>query len=504
VTATATSAPVEEVKIDDIKELLSQAEQRTLTKEECDRIFNLALSYFHMTEMLADRNTTIARLRKELLGPSSEKTDKLLPDNEEDASSPGDSKPEEPAGGGKPQAKPPRRGHGRNGAEDYVGAERIRCQHATLKAGDRCPKCKKGKLYPKKPAVLVRVTAQAPIGASVYEQDRLRCNLCLEIFTAPAPAGVGEEKYDAPSASMIVLLRYGYGVPMNRIEALEHDFGIPLPTSTQWEIAEACAAMIKPAYDELVRQAAQGEVVHNDDTGVKILELREQIDSRSPEEDNGRTGIFTTGIVARVGERQIALFFSGRQHAGENLADLLRQRAAELPPPVQMCDGLSRNLPKTFEVILANCLAHGRRQFVDLIDSFPRECRHVLESLREVYHQDDVAKERGMSVAERLQHHQTHSGPVMAELKGWLEAQIAERKTEPNSGLGKAINYLTQRWAELTLFLRQPGAPLDNNVCYAALGITDIMPTSELCRVPTPHGLRVSEATDLQGFADAA
>lgn len=466
----AKSAPIEEVDIEDIKELLSQAEHRPLTKEECDRIFHVALSYFHVTEMLADRNATIAKLRKELFGPSSEKTDKVLPSSEAAGMPSGEGRPEKPAGEGPAQAKSPRKGHGRNGAEDYAGAERIRCPHGTLKAGDRCPECKKGKLYPmSKPAVLVRVTAQAPLAARVYEQDRLRCNLCLVIFTAPAPEGVGEEKYDAASASMIALLRYGYGMPMNRIEALERDFGIPLPASTQWEIVEECAATIRPAYDELVRQAAQGEVVHNDDTGVEILELRRQLASRSPAEDDGRSGIFTTGIVARVGERQIALFFSGRQHAGENLADLLRQRAAELPPPVQMCDGLSRNLPKTFEVILANCLAHGRRQFVDLIDRFPRECRHVLESLREVYHQDDVTKERGMSAAERLQHHQIHSSPVMAELEGWLEAQIAEKKTEPNSGLGKAIAYLTQRWDALTLFLRRAGAPLDNNLCERAL-----------------------------------
>ena len=61
-----------------------------------------------------------------------------------------------------------------------------------------------------------------------------------------------------------------------------------------------------------------------------------------------------------------------------------------------------------------------------------------------------------------MQLHQQHSGPVMEQLHGWLEAQFAERKTEPNSGLGKAISYLLRHWSKLTLFLRQPGAPLDN------------------------------------------
>ena len=54
-------------------------------------------------------------------------------------------------------------------------------------------------------------------------------------------------------------------------------------------------------------------------------------------------------------------------------------------------------------------------------------------------------------------------------LHGWLDAQFAERRVEPNSSLGKAITYLLRHWKPLTLFLRQAGAPLDNNLCERAL-----------------------------------
>jgi hypothetical protein len=57
-------------------------------------------------------------------------------------------------------------------------------------------------------------------------------------------------------------------------------------------------------------------------------------------------------------ERRMALFFTGQKHAGENMAQLLKQRASGLSPPVQMCDALSRHVPKELETILANCLAH--------------------------------------------------------------------------------------------------------------------------------------------------
>jgi hypothetical protein len=93
---------------------------------------------------------------------------------------------------------------------------------------------------------------------------------------------------------------------------------------------------------------------------------------RDPSDE--RTGVFTSGIVS-VGEgHKIALYFTGSRHAGENLAEVLKQRSAELPSPIQMCDALSRNVPKLpagVEILLANCLAHGRRQFVDVAENPP-------------------------------------------------------------------------------------------------------------------------------------
>ena len=84
-----------------------------------------------------------------------------------------------------------------------------------MKAGDPCPdeQCG-GKVYSQRePGVLVRIKGQAPIAATVYELEKLRCNLCGDVFTAAAPAEAGEEKYDETAASMIALLCYGSGFP---------------------------------------------------------------------------------------------------------------------------------------------------------------------------------------------------------------------------------------------------------------------------------------------------
>jgi transposase len=326
------------------------------------------------------------------------------------------------------------------------------------------------------------------VKAMVYYLQKLRCNPCGAIFTAKLPEGVDSEKKYAPTVgSMIALLKYGYGMPFHRQEMLQGNLGIPLSDSTQWDIVNGQAERVEPLWEELVRQAAQGDLVHNDDTGVKILELMGERARQAALEDTDddtakdsaedsaeelgpeRTGMFTTGIVATADGHKIALFLSGRQHAGENLKDVLVRRAAELPPPIQMCDPLARNLPGKLKTILANCLAHGRRQFVDVADQFPEECQHVLETLGVVYHNDALAAERNLSPEQRLRFHQAESGPTMEELHVWLVRQFDERRVEPNSGLGKAISYLLRHWEKLTLFLRVPGAPLDNNICERAL-----------------------------------
>jgi transposase len=313
------------------------------------------------------------------------------------------------------------------------------------------------------------------LAATVYELEKLRCNLCGEVFTAEPPEGVGTEKYDATAASMIALLKYGSGFPFHRMERLQGSMEIPLPTSTQWEIVAETAEWIEPIYQELIRQAAQGEVLHNDDTTMKILALMGESRPRQPsakeelEKKSERNGIFTSGIVSTRAGQKIALFFTGRKHAGENLATVLAQRAEELGPPIQMCDALSRNLPKEFQIVVSNCIAHGRRKFVEVAAKFPEECRYVLETLGEVYQHEAFCREQGMSAEQRLGYHQSHSGPRMKELEEWFGEQFAERKVEPNSGLGQAITYMQNHWAKLTLFLRQAGAPLDNNLCERAL-----------------------------------
>lgn len=446
-----------EVSLAELEGLLEQARQEPLQEDGYQKLRNAVRTLGLVAELLEKQETTLAELRELLCPASTEKTAQVL---ERAGLDSGEKKP-------KAERKKPVAGHGRNGAAAYDGARRIQVPHESLKSGDPCPAGCGGKVYPQHdPGLRVRIYGQAPIAATVYELARLRCNLCGEVFTAAAPPEAGEKKYDETAASMMAVLRYGKGFPWTRLEGLQHGLGIPLPAATQCEILAETVVLLRPAFQELVRQAAQWELVHNDDTSMRVLSLdRGDVSAE-------RTGVFTSGIVWVFQQRRIALFFTGAQHAGENLADVLGQRRLELPPPIQMCDALSRNLPKLpppLQTVVANCLAHGRRAFVKVIASFPEPCRFVLETLGDVYKYDEQAQSGRLTAEERLHFHQQYSKPVMDKLQVWLRVQFAERLVEPNSGLGKAISYLLNHWARLTLFLEKAGAPLDNNLAERCL-----------------------------------
>ncbi|MBM4318899.1 MAG: transposase [Deltaproteobacteria bacterium] len=382
----------QEIRLDELKEILERARAAGLSADDVGKLEGAVDTLAFLTSELEAKGASLKRLRQMLFGASTEKTSNLFGDAAGDE--PGNpavvgeaaaptaagevtdpaATQQEPASetttkgeaaGEQPKQKP--KGHGRNGAASYTGAERISVPHGELTHGASCPFCQKGKVYEQKePAQLLRVFGMPPLSAKVWELQRLRCNLCGEVVTAQPPEGVGDKKYDESASSMVGLLRYGTGTPFERLEHLQGNLGVPLPASTQWELVAKAADLVEPAGEELLRQAAQGELMHNDDTNAKILELLAEQQPKpedSPDEESGqksgeRTGLFTTGIVSLVQSHLIALFFTGRQHAGENIRDVLAQRAAELPPPIQMCDALSRNTVGDFETIVANCITH--------------------------------------------------------------------------------------------------------------------------------------------------
>ena len=457
------------VNPEQLQQLRQRIRERKLEEADWRLIEGILETVQFLRDAVQKKSMAVKRLLRMLFGPRTEKSQAVLPDaaGEQQSASP------HTAPGEQRQHEGKRQGHGRNGAHEFWGAAKVHVAHPNLKSGGPCPKCPKGKVYPlSQPALLIHFLSSSPVAATLYECERLRCSSCGEVFTAEAPPQVSGKNYDESAGSMIAVLKYGHGFPFHRMEHLQEDLGVPLPASTQWGLVEQKANSILPVYDFLIERAAQGELLHNDDTTMKILQYLGKRAERYEEpeaHDKERTGIFTTGIISVVEDHKIALFFTGKHHAGENLLEVLDRRQTGRSPPLQMCDALSRNLPQHFKVILCNCLSHARRKFIELLEAFPQECQIVLEAFKSVYFTDQQAMKKDMNPQQRLSYHQAHSQPVMTGLQGWLHQQIDEKKVEPNSSLGGAIQYMLDHWEPLTRFLHVAGAPLDNNICERAL-----------------------------------
>jgi len=462
-----------ELSVQEIAAIVERTQTAALSAPDHAKLKAAIDTLAWVTAQLQTKDASIERLRKMIFGERTESTRNVLGEKGYDNGATAGTEAAQSVAASMlahPEPKPP--GHGKNAAAAYTGAQQVAVAHAQLHGGQACPGCTSGKLYAQnEPARLVRITGMAPLSATVYECERLRCNLCGEVYTAPAPEGVGNEKYDASATSMVGLLKYGAGLPFNRIEKLQEGMKIPLPAATQWDLVRSAAKTLAPVHEELLNQAAQFPVLYNDDTTMKVLQLtRAQRAAALADDLKGeRTGTFTSGIVATDAGFKIALFFTGARHAGENLSAVLARRSADLPAPIQMCDGLSRNVPSDFDTLLSQCITHARRKYVELTETFPEQVRFVLETLREVYITDARARTEGLDPEQRLQLHQNESAPRMAALERWMQGQFDQRIIEPNSSLGAAILYMQKRWPELTLFLRVADAPLDNNVCERIL-----------------------------------
>ena len=460
-----------------LDELLALARAASFPQPQYELLAGVLGTFIHVMHALQNAKTSLKRFRHMLFGKRTESTANVLkmigtgtggaiePAPNDSAALPG--------GVGKESKK--RKGHGRNGARAYSGARHINIDLPDLKSGAPCPQCFVGKVYDSPPRIVVKVVGQAPLAATVYRQARVRCRLCDFTETAPMPAGVSSSKYDHSCASVLALLRYGSGMPHHRLDKLQASMHVPVPDATQWDLVEKAAATgPRLAFEEMIKQAAQGDLLHNDDTPARILALMGE--RRAKAEAAGKAmpstkAINTTGIVSLVGEAKVkvVLFLTGPAHAGANLARVLAHRCAQLRAPQQMCDALAANTKGDFETILSLCLAHSRRQFVEVAENFPAPCRHVIDVLAKVYQIDACTKIEKMSDWQRLLHHRIHSRPPMLDLKKWMEKQIKERQVEPNSGLGQAMRYMLKHWWGLTQFYRKAGAALDNNVVERAL-----------------------------------
>jgi transposase len=476
----ADSDKIPQIDPTEIEILIEKLEQNKLEERERRLIVALLRTFLYIVAQLQEKKITLLKIKDMIFGRKSEKTKK----EKEKAGKGGNQTSEGGSGDDESgeQSREPRnekdesagdesasvkRGHGRNPVSAYPGAKKVRCRHGELQSGHDCPDMRcEGKVYRVlRPHQFTQFTGRPAITVTIYEQEVMRCNDCGKEYEAPLPEGVSPKRYDETADAAMAIIKSGLATPYNRSAALQRDCGMPLSESVMSERCKAVAETVYPIYEEMMRQAADGKVFYGDDTPVRILELMKENKKKKPGE---RVGMQTSGIVVRTKEGAlIALYMSGRKHAGENLEELFKMRSPCLELPIQMADALASNWSGEKERIQAVCLAHARRKFWEIRSFYLAECEYVLERIGKIYQNEEAAKE--MSPEVRLEYHRTQSGPIMEELREWMEREMAEKKVEPNSSLGKAIKYYLKNYHGLSAFLRHGEAPLDNNEAERAL-----------------------------------
>jgi transposase len=467
---------------EEVEALIERLENQQLEADDFSLLADLVRAMIWMESSLKEKQLSITRL-KAVFGiktESAKKLTKLLNNTStQDSENSGDNSAAEeensednsttektpsiegaPAGSESNPNKEPPKGHSHRPSSDYQEAEIIKIAHATLKKGCICPECNKGKLYNLAPGTVLRIIGQPWLSVKIYKPERLRCPVCLKVFTAKLPEELyTESRVDKTAKAIVSILKYRGGVPFYRQEQIQTILGNPISDTEVWNMTRDVAACIEPVFVALCDVAANAECIHNDDTKARILELMKQ----NEKENLQRTGIFTTALLAKTADKQVTLFFTGRQHAGENLNDLLDRRDEGLPIPIQSCDASSRNIPKDHATQVGYCNAHSRRNFYEIAPCWPQECIKIVAGYNAVFLNDKIAKERGLNPDERLKWHQKLSSSIMTKIKDYCQCLIDTKQVEPNSSLGKAIQYLKNHWEGLTLFLRVPGIPLSNN-----------------------------------------
>ena len=361
----------------------------------------------------------------------------------------------------KEEEKPKRKGgNGRRKPTDFTKAVHVDIPHPQLKHGDPCPCGCGGKVYrATRNNTFRHFIGCPPIQVTIYETEVLHSRLCDSTYAASLPPGVGPSHYDATAISVLALSRYGTGIPLYRQAGFLGALGVAIACSTQYEVVAKAGQLLEVVFEELKKITAQGKLAHFDDTGMKILKFVR-------DKDDKRTGIHTTGILSIHETFQVGLYLTGRNHAGENMAEIDKLRAPNLPAMLKMSDALASNFSEmekeTGEDVVACCMSHGRRNFVKVAKDFPEVTRRILLAIGQVYHNDKAAQEDELSPEARLAFHQTYSQEVMDGLKAELEQQL-DGQVEDNSTLGRAMLYMLNHWKPMTLFLRVAGAPLDNN-----------------------------------------
>lgn len=289
--------------------------------------------------------------------------------------------------------------------------------------------------------------------AVVHEIARTKyaCASCREgVVTAPWRGKVIEKGLLGPGfLAHVITERFGNHLPYYRLEGKYRGEGLELSRSVLCESMARCAELLEPIAEEVKREVLTSEVVHTDDTPVRL--------ARSA---NGASRQARVWVYLNREGRHWYEFTESRKRDGPQrvLADFTGFLQADAYGGY---DGLY--LPGGATEVA--CWAHARRKFVDAEATDPVLAQEALDRIRQLFRIEEEAKELSDEVRRAVRQEQAR--PLLEAFKAWCD--LAETQVLPKGPLGKAIIYAKNQWPALTRYLEDGRLALSNNAAERAL-----------------------------------
>lgn len=360
--------------------------------------------------------------------------------------------------------------NGKASVNDYPESPICVHTHDTLKPGDQCPSCGRGKLYFGTPRQRLIFQGQPPITPVRHMFRDLFCSLCKDVFRVSPPQhladdGLGKvDRYGYSAISMITMMKFFSMLPYYRLGRLASMLGVHVAPSTQFDQVEKVANTFAPVQILQRDIASQGQLLMTDDASNKILSKKTAlIPRRSTGKMQLRDGCHSSVAIAFDDlDEMTVLIKTDIIHAGEWLDQILAARNPSLAKPKVMWDRVSSNTITVCDYVDLACNQHARQNFKDLEDQMPKIIRPILNAYKRIFFND--VQTANLSKADRLSYHQTHSQSVFNSIVSTSKKVLSDKLVTENSELGQAFQYVLNHEKALSGFLKYEGAPVSNNL----------------------------------------
>ena len=308
-----------------------------------------------------------------------------------------------------------------------------------------------------------------------HVREKFTCRDCEKISQAPAPFHVIARGWAGPSLlAMILFEKFGQHQPLNRQAERYAKEGVPLSLSTLADQVGAGCAVLDPSLKRFEAHVFAADRLHGDDTTVPVL--------AKGKTDTGRCWVYVRDDRPFGGAAPpAAMFYYSRDRAGEHPQAHLATYAG-----IFQADAYS-GYNKLYEpdrkpgpILEAACWAHARRPFfamADLAENARRKAQGqtpgvisplAMEAVRRIDALFEIERSiNGQSAEQRRVIRQELSAPLVADLESWMREQRA--KLSRGNDLAKAMDYMLKRWTAFTRFLDDGRICLSNNAAERAL-----------------------------------